>query len=338
MSAPAVSPARGAWFAAAVLLAIACSTSCSAASGRSGGNNQPTLASEYRVPERTHTAGDELLAMAPAGADVIVELDLDRLRANEVAGPLVQRLSGHLIGPVAASAVSGTGSDTSSDSGSGSGSSRDWWQATDAVLLCAYRVGEDNAETITLIRGDAPLGERLDPDISVLGAAELVAKVRAVRAGDVPSLADDRALMRVRTVAMPARADGGFLRAAGRLSFHARVELASRLELDVVPATLSVWADVADDFALVATLQGTEPDDGERLHTGAASALDELAQVPWIRTHNLHFLLRTVDISAHAQAVRMTLIIGPRRLNNLIARVMRSLPGDLEETPQPESP
>ena len=294
-----------------------------------GGHNGPEknprgkLPPAYQVPARAETAGDSLMALAPSGADIALEVDIARLRANPVVGPLIAQLASTSLeraaGPIA-------------------GVQGDWLDATDALLLCAYHVGGASAVTITLIRGSAPIGARLDPRTSVLADADWVARVRAVAAGDAPPLADDRAFMRIRTHAMPAAAQGGFLRIAARLGFEARVALAGRLDLDAVPAALSVWADVADDFAVIAQLDGTEPDDGETLKAGAAAAVDRLAQVPWIRARYLHFILRTVDISARDTTARMTLVIGPKRLHNLVARAMRSLTGDSHTQLSPRSP
>lgn len=269
------------------------------------------------VPERARTVGDELLAMVPAGADLVLEVDIARLRTNPVMAPLVSELAEQLsgtrdVGPPAGRAML--------DPPPG-----DWLQTMDAVLLCAYHVGREQAAAVTLIRGRVPFGERLDDQTSILAPGEWVARVRSVTAGQTPPLSDDRMLMRERTGAMPARATGGFLRVAARLGFQARVELASRLDLDQVPTAISLWADVADDFALVSRLRGDEPDAGASLAQAATAGLARLAQIPWIRARYLHFILHGVDISAEPTAAQMTLIIGPRRLERLVARVIRSL-------------
>lgn len=330
---------RCASFAALVLGAAAGAGACQ--NSRAGAAKSAATPAEYQVPERARTAGDELLAMAPAGANVVVEVDLGRLRANPVAGPLIRQVSGLLAKPLAGQLTGQQAGQSAGPSGTSdepSVASGDWLQETDAVLLCAYNVGEGGASTITLIRGAAPLGVSLAERTAILAGAEWVARARAVVAGDAPSLAEDRALMRIRTRAMPARAEGGFLRVAARLSFGARVELASRFELDAVPAAVSVWADVADDFAAVAELAGTEVEDGEALTRGAESAIIKLSQIPWIRARYLHFIVRTVDISAGELSARLTLIIGPLRLQRLVARAMRSLLPESQDHPSRQSP
>jgi hypothetical protein len=69
---------------------------------------------------------------------------------------------------------------------------------------------------------------------------------------------DDAAFVELRDEAMPARAPGASLRLTARLSTDARIAAAGRMGLDEVPATISLWLDVADDLALVATLDAGE--------------------------------------------------------------------------------
>jgi hypothetical protein len=128
----------------------------------------------------------------------------------------------------------------------------------------------------------------------------------------------------VRTRAMPGRASGAFLRAAARLGFDARVALAARLDLDSVPATISVWADVADDLALVATLSA-EPGQGPKLARALTGLRDRLAGFDWVRQRLLHITLRALEVSATDAQVRAVLVIAPGRLQRMIGRLMRAL-------------
>ena len=270
------------------------------------------------VPTRAPTAGDELLALAPAGADMVLELDLARLRRNAVSGPVLARLAD--LEQSARPALPRL------DALDALGSlSTGIFSELDAVLLVAYHVGEKRAVTITLARGQKPLGTDLGAGLSVLGPPQWVARVRAVQRGDAGALSADRPLMTLRTRAMPAKAEGGFLRAAGRFDFEAQVELASRLDLDRVPRAISVWADIADDFAIVSHLQGAEPGAGRALADALGRLRDRLAQLPWIRRRYLHFTLRGADISASGANARMTLVIGPTRLQRMMARLLKSL-------------
>jgi hypothetical protein len=64
---------------------------------------------------------------------------------------------------------------------------------------------------------------------------------------------------------MPERAEGAAVRVTALLDAEARVSAAGRLVLDEVPATVSLWLDVADDAALIALLGGSDHEDAKRL-------------------------------------------------------------------------
>lgn len=290
-------------------------------------SDEPTTAAAAprpAVPERAPTAGDELMAWAPAGADLVLELDLSRLRENPVLGPLLASLAAPPGDPSAASRNQAGGPTWDLD--------RELLSRTDAVLLAAYHVGEERAATLTLLRGDAPVGTRIAERLYALGPPERVAHIQAVRSGAAASLADDRALMAVRTRAMPARATGAFLRGAARLGFDARVALASQLDLDSVPATVSVWADVADDLAVVVTLSA-EPGQGPGLARALAALRDRVARIPWVRERWLHVTLRGLDVSATDTRVRAVLVIAPNPLQRMIARFLRTLDAERAAAP-----
>jgi hypothetical protein len=290
-------------------MALACMALCAAVLGCAE-NKRVKPGELIKVPPRAVTAGDELLSWAPAGASVIVELDVARLRGNQVMGPVVEALS----------ALSLPG-----------------WNLgllgrADALLLCAYDAGSDQATTLTLVRGAdvAAWGFMVGERTAALGPPELVARVDAVRAGREPSMATDRALLSVRTQAMPARAEGATLRAAARLSFDARVALASQLDLDRVPIAISVWGDVADDLAVVAMLQGEDGAEARDLARTMTRAIEGwrqgLAAHSWVQARYLQFLLGGVEITRRNSAARMVLVIGPGRLRRMMDRLLRSLP------------
>jgi hypothetical protein len=263
-----------------------------------------------KVPPRAVTAGDELLSWAPAGANVIVEVDVARLRANQAVGAVVEALS----------SLSVPGWDLG------------LLARADALLLCAYDTGSDQAVTLTLVRGDdvAAWGIAVGERTAALGPPALVARVGAVRAGREPSLAMDRALLSVRTQAMPARAEGATVRAAARLSFDARVALASQLDLDRVPTAISVWGDVVDDLAVVAMLQGEDEGEARELARAMARAIEGwrrgLARHSWAPARYLQLLLGGVEITERGGAARVVLVIAPDRLRRMTDRLLRSLP------------
>ncbi|MCB9571083.1 MAG: hypothetical protein H6709_03235 [Kofleriaceae bacterium] len=109
-----------------------------------GGSDHGGVATPARArggPARAATAGDPLLAVLPAGPDVVVELDLARLRANAAVGALVGRIL-----------------DTPGDAG---GPAVAWLiepaplRHAAVVVLASYAVGTADAATVTLLGGDA---------------------------------------------------------------------------------------------------------------------------------------------------------------------------------------
>lgn len=267
-----------------------------------------------KVPPRATTAGDELMRWAPAGASVVIEVDIARLRGNQVVGPLLQALSrlsvpGWNLGPLG---------------------------RADALLFCAYDTGSERAATLTLVRGDdvAAWGFAVGERTAALGPSALVARVDAVRAGREPSLATDRALLSVRTRAMPARAQGASLRVAARLDFDARVALASQLDLDRVPTAVSVWGDVADDLAVVALLEAEDRGEARDLARALARTIGvwraRLSRHAWAQARYLQFILAGIDMAQKDSAVRLVLVIGPRRLGRITDRLLRALPESKE--------
>ncbi|HTR52296.1 MAG TPA: hypothetical protein VMJ10_16395, partial [Kofleriaceae bacterium] len=61
-----------------------------------GGGAKP--AAPVAAPAKPATAFDRILPLLPDGAQVVVELDLARLRANAVVGPVVTRALARLSG------------------------------------------------------------------------------------------------------------------------------------------------------------------------------------------------------------------------------------------------
>jgi hypothetical protein len=166
--------------------------------------------------------------------------------------------------------------------------------------VAVYRLARPDAATVILLRGalpDAADARRLDERTIVVGPRterERIGLPGAAVAGDAGFLA-------LRAGAMPARATGGVLRVTARLDQNARIDAAGRLGVDEMPATLSLWADVADDAALVAQLGGDDPADAARL--------GELARA-------LHARLGRGDFKVHTagRAARVVWSVGPRRL------------------------
>lgn len=257
------------------------------------------------VPARRPTAGDRILAHAPAGADALLELDLARLRRNRVVGPLVTAVT-------AAGEVGG-----------------DLVAIGDAVVIASYRIGQTDAGQLVFVAGPRA-GElrgahRVADGLVAFGPPALLRQVDAVGAGQGAALAADRSLLRTRTLAMPAAAEGASLRIAADLPFDARLALAKRLEVEVVPEWISVWFDVADDMAGVALLGGGADADARDLVKGVARLRDRLMAAESVQRVGLDALLENVEVQATGADARVVLVVGPRRLASLVAMVMDRL-------------
>ena len=281
------------WGTRVLLLAVAL-TAC-------GSKNRPG-AKPVEVPTRKPTAGDRILRHAPAGADAILEIDLARLRKNEVVGPLV-------VAVTAAGEVGG-----------------DLIAIGDAVLVASYRIGQTDAGQLVFVAGSRA-GElrgahRIDDGLVAFGPPALLRQVDAVGAGQGASLVADRPLLRARALAMPAAAQGASLRIAADLPFDARLALAKRLEVDVVPEWISVWFDVADDLAGVALLGGGDDADPKDLVTAVSRLRDRLAGAESVQRVGLDALLEDVRIEPTGPDARVVLVVGPRRLSRVVAIVM----------------
>ena len=275
-----------------------------ACTGSAGAPPPAAAAPVVDVPVRATTAGDALLGLAPRDAQAVIEVDLARLRANPVVGPAVERL---LAGPPAGDL------------------DMQLLRRADAILLCSYTLGRDQAATLTLVRGPeiAALdrGTALDTDTVAVGPPALVARARDVRQGRAEPLAADRALLAERARAMPAGAAGASLRVTARLDFDARVALAARFDLDQVPTAVSLWGDVADDLAVIALLGGADRDEAADLAQAMIGWRDRLARSLWVRAHGLGATVGGIDIDMHGSAMRAIFLIGPRRLTDLAQRL-----------------
>jgi hypothetical protein len=159
----------------------------------------------------------------------------------------------------------------------------------DTAAAAVYRLGTDDAVTLFVVRGErlraADAGERVpnsqavDATTLVVGPPDLRAAVVEIAAGRRPrSLRDDPDLSRLREEAMPKNATGAVLRVTARLGKPARLRAAGRLGVDEVPATLSVWLDVADDAALVAWAAGDNEAQARRIGAAALRLLERAAR------------------------------------------------------------
>ncbi len=276
-----------------------------------GGGGRTT--STVLVPERTATAGDALLAQLPAGAELLIEIDLARLRANPVVGTVATEL---LVAPpelvVAAAAPLGDAS---------------------ALAMAAYRVGTPDATTITVVVGGERPAEAIDlgGDRWALSVEGDVAAVLAANDGG-PSLAGDDRLLAVRAWAMPAAADAASLRLTARLPTAARAQLAAALGIAAAPAVVSVWGDVADDLAVVVRL-ADEPAGDRRPEPPWLPAIgvlrDRVAADAALAALGLARPIAGAEIHRDDDGVRVAILIAPGRLRRAVERwrIQRGSPG-----------
>ncbi len=258
------------------------------------------------VPLRSSTAGDALVGLLPEGAELLVEVDVARIRDNAKVGPVIamaDKLS--LENPL--------------------GLKWDLIVGMETIVTGSYRLGRGNAATVTIVRGDRvgqiPNASRLDSRTVVLADAVWVKRVRAIAAGQGHSLLRDRKLLEVRTRAMPDAAQYAAVRVSARLGFRARVALAREFDLEFAPHTVSLWADVVDDFATVLVLEEGTPKRAKELGMAIEAYRDEVASIPIIRLLHLSQALRAMRVDRLGRRVRAVLLIGPSRLEKVVRRV-----------------
>lgn len=281
---------------------------------------------ELLVPGRAPTIGDAAWTSLPAGADVVVEVDLARARANLVVGEVIGRglevLSaapdaGDL--PVALPAVA--------------------LANVDALVLAAYQVGSADAATATLLRPRPgvdpaavwPLATPTDDGWWLLAPPGW--REAAV---DGPRLRDDRELAALRARAMPAAATGATVRVTARLASGARTALAL-IGVSPPPRLLNLWGDLADDAALVVELDASDVDDAapsERVVPGLRTLLARLGGVSSVRALGLVPALDRATITAFDPWVRLVVVVSPERLKRVADRARLGLP----PPPVPEEP
>ena len=290
-----------------LLFAVACG-----GHGRKGGPATPT---------RPLTLVERMMALLPDGVQVLIEVDLDRLRGNAAVGPLAtkwlasvgaeQKLPGLPV------AVQGS-------------------PLADAsyIMLASYGVGTAQAATVTILvtKQDVPNAVRVAPDLVVLGPAEWVGQIET-RAGIaaqnpiMPSLD----LMPLRDHAMPAQAPGATLRVTARLSFDARVALARQLGVDTAPAQLSIWGDVVDDLVIIVDADAADPGDpknkdaANRLTKTLNKLLVGAAREPAIRALGLPATLNEAKMVVQKTWVRTILEVGPHHLARVVERARAML-------------
>lgn len=277
------------------------------------------------------TPSDRMLAMLPPGVQVVVELDLARLRANPVVGRVVARALAEPAGELPA------------------GVPRPSLALADRVVLAAYGVGTAQAATLTVLAAPTELAgaTRVADGYYAIGPADWIDQVlqRVALAGTGEAAFAIRAapeLLALRDHALPAEAPGAALRITARLPFDARVALSREVGLDGAPAQLSAWADVADDLALIVDCDAADPgnrpgkaggDAATRLAGTLRRALAALAELPTVRALGLPSSLAGTKLITRGTWVRAIVAIGPAHLRRVVERAAALLPHAGEPPP-----
>ncbi len=302
-----------------ILIAVALVAAC-------GGAHRP-VATSAATPVRAPTGTDRLLPLLPDGAQLVVELDLARLRKNPV------------VGEVATRALAQVGNDARlpglpfSVEGSPLAGS-------DAAVIATYGLGTHDAATVTVLatKADVSGATRLAPDIIAIGPDAWVSQVRARATiagytpdGTAPVHADalvvPEELARLRDHAMPGAAPGATLRITARLPFDARVAIARNSGVEIAPARLSIWGDVVDDLAIIIDADAVDPGDRagkeatRHLAATIRTALAAVADLPAIRALGVPNSLLDARLVAQGTWVRAIIVVDPSHLTRVVQRV-----------------
>lgn len=268
------------------------------------------------VPARAATVGDEAWATLPAGAEIVLELDLARLRDNPVVGEAVAR------------ALMQLGDDATADLPLDL--PRLPLAQVDALVLASYMVGTAEATTATMVL-PAEGAEVVLPQAMpvagrwyLLGPPELLAQV-----GAAPTLATDRSLAALRTRAMPAGAEGAAVRLTARLASSARTGLTLLTGMEPAPRQVSAWGDVADDAALVLEVDASAERDAapsERVIPALRELLAMVGRIDEVRALGLVPALERTTLTAFEPWVRSVTLVSPERLRRVVGRALMGLP------------
>ncbi|HSN27378.1 MAG TPA: hypothetical protein VLT45_13885 [Kofleriaceae bacterium] len=288
---------------------------CACGGGR--GPRPPTST----APVHVVTGTEHVLALLPDGAQLIVEIDLARLRKNPV------------VGDVATKALAQLGADAKLP-GMPIAVQGSPLAAADAVVMAAYGVGTADAATLTILQTKQNLADstRIAPDLVAIGPDEWTSQLASRAAIDAQHpLAPKDELLRLRDHAMPPGATGAIVRVTARLPFDARIAFARQTGLDAAPAQLSLWADVADDLAIVVDADAADPGDkaahdaARRLAGTIKGTLEAVAGDPTVKSLGVPGSLTGAHLVTQGSWVRAIVAVGPHHLQRAVERARAML-------------
>ena len=223
-------------------------------------------AGRARRRPRAPATAERMLALLPDGAQIVVELDLARLRANPVVGDARDARARAARRRRAAAGAAARGAGLAAR------------RRPTRVVLAAYGVGTAQAATVTVLathrprcrarRGSRPISSRSVP---TTGSRQLEARAaiarQPARARRRPPSCSRCATTRCRR-ARPARRCGSPRGCRSTRASRSRARPGSTR----APAQLSLWGDVADDLAIVVDADAADPGDTQDQGRGAAGS------------------------------------------------------------------
>jgi hypothetical protein len=273
------------------------------------------------APPHVVTGTEHVLALLPDGAQIIVEIDLARLRANkvvgDVAGKALAQLGAGVRIPGVPLAIRGSP-----------------LADADSIVMAAYGVGTAQAATITILKTKQDLADstRIAPDLVAIGPEDWIGQLQTrVQIDAKHALTPPEELIKLRDHAMPQGATGAVLRVTARLPFDARIAFARQTGLDAAPAQLSVWGDVADDLAVVVDADAADPGDklgkeaARRLADTIRATLAAVADEPTVKALGVPTSLTDAHFAVQGSWVRAILAVGPHHLERAVERARAML-------------
>lgn len=292
------------------VLAVAC-----------GGGGARQLPATRPAHSHVVTGTEHVLALLPEGAQLVVEIDLKRLRGNPV------------VGEVASKALAELGAD-SRIPGVPMAVRGSPLAGADTIVMAAYGVGTVDAATLTVLQTTQNLADstRIAPDLVAIGPDDWVGQLQARAAIDAQhALTPNDDLMKLRDHAMPPGATGAVIRVTARLPFDARIAFARQTGLDAAPAQLSVWGDVADDLAIVVDADAADPGDklgkdaAKRLAQTFQTTLEAVAEDSTIKALGVPTSLSGAHLVTQGTWVRAIVAVGPHHLERAVERARAML-------------
>lgn len=288
-----------------------------------------------------------MISLLPEGAQIIVEIDLARLRNNAVIGDVITAALGDVatvqVPGLAVPAASGCralpaecrpGSRSPATAGCKALPAECGLGASDLLVFAAYGVGTSAAATVAVLAIGREIqgGVRVAPDLVALGPDPWTAQIatRAAIASAQP-LSIPGPLRELRERSFPNGATGAAVRITAVLPFDARVAFARLIGFEA-PAQVSLWADVADDAALVLEVDATDPgtrrgsDSGRRFSAVLRKALAAIAQARPVRALGVASSLDGARLEVAGPWLRAVITIGPRHLARVVERARAMLP------------